>query len=460
MPFLPQGSVASVTIPAGQSIIVGAYRAGFATVTIPAGLRGGPIGLVTDTATTFGPYPAGATVSVQATRNDIEYVVGASPVLTDVPGAAAAAIPSATYGSQIRAAVSAYKRGLRTRPPIIMAIGDSNFVGDGAGTSNTHYVDCFSRGPIAQLPSQVPMLADLPLSTTAWVGEGNMSSSAFAVTVTQYNPKLTLGSGWSRDSSTFGLGGFWMLGGPSTTGYLQYSFGSSVNNVEIYIRTSATDSSSVGVYNSANTLITSFTAVAGAPGVAKITVTSALFTDGIVKLKNNAGSNFRVAGMVAWNSLVPSIIVVNAGYCAAATGQYATTTFAWDGMAFYPLFDPDLTIVGLSINDIIAGTARATYNTNLDYILTRCNDSGDLIVSTCGNGNIANYTNGVSDGIAAEARIVAAKYGAPFVDMQKEWVSWAATNAIGYEYDDYHRKEIGYTDQSRIYGEVLSSIVY
>lgn len=89
MPFLPQGSDASVTIPAGQSIIVGAYRGGFATLTMAAGLPGGPIAVVSNTAMTFGPYPAGATISVRATRNEIEYAVGTTPTLTDVIGSTA-----------------------------------------------------------------------------------------------------------------------------------------------------------------------------------------------------------------------------------------------------------------------------------------------------------------------------------------------------------------------------------
>lgn len=83
MPFLQTGDSASVAIPAGQSIIVSAYRNASANLLIPQGLRGGPLSTVSNTATTFGPYPSGATITVQSVAGDVEYVVGASPALTD-----------------------------------------------------------------------------------------------------------------------------------------------------------------------------------------------------------------------------------------------------------------------------------------------------------------------------------------------------------------------------------------
>jgi hypothetical protein len=85
MPFLQQGDSATVPIPAGQSIRVGAFRKASASVLIPQGLPGGPLATVNDGASTYGPYPAGASVTVNAVAGEVEYVVAASPVLTDSP---------------------------------------------------------------------------------------------------------------------------------------------------------------------------------------------------------------------------------------------------------------------------------------------------------------------------------------------------------------------------------------
>ena len=83
MPFLQQGRDATVAIPAGQSIRVGALTGASASISIPQGLPGGPCQTITDGQSLFGPYPSGTTVSVESTAGVIEYVVGASPVLSD-----------------------------------------------------------------------------------------------------------------------------------------------------------------------------------------------------------------------------------------------------------------------------------------------------------------------------------------------------------------------------------------
>jgi len=85
MPFLQHGQSALVAIPAGQSIRVGAYRAASASVLIPAGLPSGPVSTISDTAATLGPYASATSVTVSSSLGVVEYAVGTSPDLTDVP---------------------------------------------------------------------------------------------------------------------------------------------------------------------------------------------------------------------------------------------------------------------------------------------------------------------------------------------------------------------------------------
>lgn len=83
MAFLQPGSSADVVISAAQRVIIGANRAAIASISIPLGLPGGPSDTVVGTTKTYGPFPAGATVNIEAVAGSIEYAVGASPVLTD-----------------------------------------------------------------------------------------------------------------------------------------------------------------------------------------------------------------------------------------------------------------------------------------------------------------------------------------------------------------------------------------
>lgn len=101
MPFLQQSQTADVVIPATQSIRIGALRGAKAQILIPSGLPGGPIGLVTDGQSVYGPYPNGTTVQVQSLVGETEYVVGAIPVLTDTTFNPAAIVATANMRSTI-----------------------------------------------------------------------------------------------------------------------------------------------------------------------------------------------------------------------------------------------------------------------------------------------------------------------------------------------------------------------
>lgn len=366
----------------------------------------------------------------------------------------------AAFGSAFRSAIAAYTRGLRTRPIILAGIGDSNFTGEGAGDGTgtvPKLTNSFGKGPIEKISTWAPTLGGLVLRNTSWFGEGNSNNNA--VPVSEYNPRITLGTGWARTtgSTQFALGGSHMVGSPASAGYFQYNFGSPVTDVEIYMVVNPTNSASVGIYNSSDTLLTSLnTNGTAATGVFQVT---AALTDGIIKVKNNGAANCYIAGMIAWNSAEKSIIVTRHSFSGATAGTFNNTTNVWDGMGYYPLIKPDLSIVALFINDVLAPTSRSTFNTNLSYIADFVVRYGDLIVSTGGNGTNAGWTNGTSVGIEAEAKKVAGLYNALFISMQKEWSTWAATNALGWEYDGNHRSAAGYLDQARVYANALMSMI-
>lgn len=106
MPFLRNGESVTVTVPSGQRIAIGAIRGCNASILIPDGLAGGPISVLEDATRTFGPW-TGQTVSVtvNSTQGCVEYVIGASPVLTDdtINEAAAALTGGTINGTSVGA---------------------------------------------------------------------------------------------------------------------------------------------------------------------------------------------------------------------------------------------------------------------------------------------------------------------------------------------------------------------
>lgn len=115
MPFLQQGQDATVVIPAGQSIRVGAFIGATATLTIPNSFRGGPVTVVTDTQQVIGPMPKTVTINVLATKGATEYVVAATPVLTDIPyGGLNGAVTASTLSNSSTRTTTAAARAVNT----------------------------------------------------------------------------------------------------------------------------------------------------------------------------------------------------------------------------------------------------------------------------------------------------------------------------------------------------------
>lgn len=87
MPFVQARDSVTVNIPAGQSIRVGNFRGSSAQMsTVQPNRPNGPVIPVATGNNLYGPYPQATDVVLTTLGYDpIEYIVGASPVLTNVP---------------------------------------------------------------------------------------------------------------------------------------------------------------------------------------------------------------------------------------------------------------------------------------------------------------------------------------------------------------------------------------
>lgn len=355
---------------------------------------------------------------------------------------------------RLGSAIAARKAGLRTRPPIIMGIGDSNFTGEGAGTGGTALLNGgFAASPMQKILSHLTELGGLPLRNTAFFGEGNSGNNAIPVGL--YDTRITLGTGWDRDASTGPIGGRF-IDGQIGSGFLTVNFGSPLDTVEVHYPTNTTLSAALGVYASDDTLIGTINQ-SGALGISSQQFTSSKFADGIVKFKNDGAALALISGCICWLSTEKAVIVCQGTWSAATAATYAATTNPWTGLGHMSRIQPDCTIVALTINDINAGTVAATYGTNLATVLAVPALWGDVIVATGAPCNATNWTaNSTWRTLEREAIKAGALYGAPFVSMHNEFGSWATANAQGYFYNNLHMSAAGYSKQAQIFARVLS----
>lgn len=361
-------------------------------------------------------------------------------------------------------AVRAYLAGLRTRPPVIFGIGDSNFTGEGAGIgggTSPKLTDSYPFGPIQQIKSVIPTLAGLTLVNGCFFGDGNVTANS--VPINEYDSRITLASsGWTIDSSATYIGGRLYVATSGSTGWLTFNSGVlGADTVEVHFAIPGASGYgvSVGVYASDDTLLGSYNCN-GTAGVSSVSFTSPKLADGIVKIRNDSTGTANIGGVMAYKASGSQAIVTQGTRSAATAATFADATAAYRGVAQLDTIRPDLTIVALTINDIAAGTATGTYNTNLTTVVQKALRWGDVIVATGQPGGTTNYTDNLTwIGIEAEAKKVAAANGASFVSMHKELVSYAAQNALGNTWDTSHMKASGYLLQSRVFARAIAALL-
>jgi hypothetical protein len=205
MAFLQRGGAIVVTVPAGQSIAVGALRGSQAQVLIPSGLSGGPISLVNNSTQTFGPYISGAAISVSCISGAAEYVVDVTPALTDGPSNAASATNLglvkgtgvASDGSLITS--QKFNGGRRLR-------GNSGFVTGASGLSTTSY-KIEAEGPFVAVrvcygekyaSGTPPTIEALVAATDTGLIDTATNCFQPVVAGVAYNAIKTTANGWTR----------------------------------------------------------------------------------------------------------------------------------------------------------------------------------------------------------------------------------------------------------------------
>jgi lysophospholipase L1-like esterase len=174
-----------------------------------------------------------------------------------------------------------------------------------------------------------------------------------------------------------------------------------------------------------------------------------------LNITHSAGSNVIFTGIVAYNSAVKEVSVINAGFGTATAATFSDATYPFSPLNALSFLAPDLTIIDLTINDAVTPTALSTYQANLQAIITAAKVSGDVILlggvpSISTYAAIANQT-----AINNMAAAVAAKNSVNFISMIDLWGSEAAIAAVGWSYDGVHLTGAGYVAQAALIAPYL-----
>jgi hypothetical protein len=197
----------------------------------------------------------------------------------------------------------------------------------------------------------------------------------------------------------------------------------------------------------------------GTAALTKVTVSAAAIGTHTLQIVGDSGTKaVAVLGCECSISNQRKIRVRNMGYGGSRTDVWSgvlkdsgapTNGYPWNSPNAFATIGGHLTVINLGINDIIAGTANATYAAQLETLVAseRARGAAVTIAGPTPIGN-ANYpTLGLA--YLSSAKRFAAKYGARFVSYDARWGGFSKAVSDGLiAADNLHNTAKGYADKA------------
>lgn len=324
----------------------------------------------------------------------------------------------------------------------MVIIGDSTSMGAGAGSSGTSLL---TGAYLKAWPHRLATMSSAPvqLSSNSWWGTQGYDSAA-GITLSGYDPRLTLGANWAPNLAT--LGGKVIRYAPGAVNNFSFTPQAAFDTIVVYfLKNSGNGSATINVDGGASlgTITTSNASLVWATQ----TFTCAKGTHTINIVPNNDGQMF-FGGIVTYDSTVPAIDVIQTAIYGSLAGSHVANTNVYDHMPTLRFIAPDVTIICLTINDSNGGTPLATYQPNLQTIITNAKLSGDVILMVGPPSNTTQATDGTLDSYISVVKALAATNNCALINLKDRWGSYAATNPVLPYADTLHPGELGYVDEA------------
>jgi lysophospholipase L1-like esterase len=325
-----------------------------------------------------------------------------------------------------RKAVAGVRAGLANAK--VLCVGDSTTWGVLSGAANP---------PAASYPAVLTNL----LNSYVAPAVGGLVIPPSNLSGTDNDSRWVFGTGWAKNSNAWGTGAA-IKGSLGATGSLTFTPGINCDTFEIYyLAVAGQGTVNISVDGGAATPINTNASSA----CRKITVTAAAGSAHVLTFSTVTVNDVFIAGVDAYLSTSKTIRVGNAGVP-------SSTTAGWDqdggygGAACIKGYAPDLTIISLGINDASASVTEATWQANMQTIITAALASGDVILaspvpsnSTGGNPALEATYQGASLAFAQSNSI-------GYFDLFSRFGSWATMNGLGMMGDNLHPNGLGYAD--------------
>ena len=241
-------------------------------------------------------------------------------------------------------------------------------------------VNGITSGTIAQAHSTMLKNAlsndyGLPAHDNAWFGSGDDGQGG--APRQNVDSRFVKGSSWTADYTTYGKvlgGGIWKA--TTNTNSLAFTPDIAANKVTIYyLQTPSSGSFSID-YNGIGTQVVSCT---GTNALRAYNFTAGNGNNTTYNIKWSSGGEVQIAGVVVGQQNRSHVIIANAGVNGSKSADGAGTTYPWSPINAISTISPKLVMANYGTNDRNTGVANATYQANMQAIITAAKAVGDYV---------------------------------------------------------------------------------
>lgn len=317
----------------------------------------------------------------------------------------------------------------------VVDLSDSTGAGFGGAPSNINGSQFSRMAALATLLTN----GGVPASKSSRFGDYHVAQAG-GVPLTTFNQTiLSLGSYASDSAGNANFGGC-ILEATAAGAPLQWQPSNNIDTFELFwAQNPGLGTFNYSVDSGSQTLLNQLNATLQ---VNKTTISAGTLGSHILKLAWASGLVWET-GMVAFNSAVKEVSLINCGACGYTSAQLSTSAIALQPLPMIRTLAPSLMFSeGGVINDWVAGNSVATVQTNLQKIITNAlSNNIDIILTTPNpsqpSGSGVSYA--VQQTFVDMEVALARTNGIPCIDVWRLLGgTWENVNANGWAFDDLH----------------------
>lgn len=341
-------------------------------------------------------------------------------------------------------------------------VGDSTEAGQGANTGTSGLTSARTYAPSARLAAQFTAMG-LRASSDNVFGNNVVDSTNRVVSAyTTYNPAVVVSvngtSDWFVENLTIPGGYCWR--NTSGTGAWSFTPTEAFDTIDVYfINATGNGVATVDIGGAALATIDTSATVGGLTAVVKTTVsTGAAAATGTINIKRTGtGGLVRLMGIVARNSGISKVHVVNLGACGWSSVEYSDATGPWSPGKGLQYLGFDLFLINLGLNDAAHSYTAASYYANILAIanFAKTNGADVVLVIPPPQDPVTRDPSGLTSAYTAQLQSIAATLGCNMIDLYSRFGGYTKASAAGYYYDTVHMLKEGYADKADAYARSL-----